>query len=109
RLRSESRRQTPRQWSDVAEDLFVALNPRAAEQVALPDYIVESLASQVPSVRAGVIGELKRLAMGKHAGRAAAALHGLQELASNDDSRMVAAAAVEALQSLEGPEHELLE
>ncbi|MEU7837260.1 caspase family protein [Nonomuraea sp. NPDC049129] len=98
RVRTITPKQTPGKWTfDVQGDLVVARRARPVERPSeLPAELREALQNPIPTVRTAVVGELERLLRGAHAGLALAARMALRELA-DDDSRMVSAAAAQAL------------
>ncbi|MFG1964827.1 caspase family protein [Nonomuraea sp. NPDC049028] len=98
RVRTITPKQTPGKWTfDVQGDLVVARRARPVERPSeLPAELREALQNPIPTVRTAVVGELERLLRGAHAGLALAARMALRELA-DDGSRMVSAAAAQAL------------
>lgn len=98
RVRRVTPHQTPGKWMlDVRGDLHIARRARPVSvPVPLPPELQEALDHSLPGVRAGAVPELRRLLSVSHEGRALAARLALRRLA-DDDSRMVAAAAREAL------------
>jgi hypothetical protein len=100
RLEREGSKQTPRKWSDLSGDLYIALNPRAGEEVTLPADLASAIENPIAAIRIGSIEELTRLACGRHVGYANAARYALERLAT-DDSRKVSIAAAAALESIQ--------
>jgi caspase domain-containing protein len=100
RLEKEGSKQTPRKWSDLSGDLYIALNPRAGEELTLPAELVSAIENPIASIRLGAIQELTRLARGRHVGYANAARSALERLAT-DDSRSVSEAAEDAIASIQ--------
>jgi hypothetical protein len=98
RVRRVTPHQTPGKWMlDVRGDLRIARRARPVSvPVALPSELQEAIDHSLPGVRAGAIPELRRMLSVAHEGRALAARLALQRLVE-DDSRMVAGAAREAL------------
>ncbi|SDG07848.1 Caspase domain-containing protein [Lentzea fradiae] len=102
RVRRVTPHQTPGKWMlDVRGDLRIARRALPVTvPVPLPSELQEAVDHSLPGVRAGAVPELRRLLTVAHEGRALAARLALRRLV-DDDSRMVAAAAREALE--EGP------
>jgi hypothetical protein len=100
RLEKEGSKQTPRKWSDLSGDLYIALNPRAGEEVTLPFELASAIENPIGAIRLGAVEELTRLACGRHIGYANAARYALERLAT-DDSRKVSDAATKALASIQ--------
>ena len=102
-VREVTPHQTPGKWTfGVQGDLVIARRGGpVTEPSQLPADLQDSLASPLAGVRAGAVGELARLADGRHQGLALAARQALADLA-DDDSRTVAAAATAALASAPG-------
>ena len=103
-VRDVTPHQTPGKWTfGVQGDLVIARRGGpVTEPPELPTDLQDSLASPLAGVRAGAVGELARLADGRHQGLALAARRALADLA-DDDSRTVAAAAEAALASTPAP------
>ena len=97
-VREVTPHQTPGKWTfGVQGDLVIARRGGPVTKPSpLPADLQDSLASPLAGVRAGAVGELARLAGGRHEGLALAARQTLADLAE-DDSRTVAAAATAAL------------
>ena len=97
-VREVTPHQTPGKWTfGVQGDLVIARrNSPVTEPATLPADLQHSLDSPLAGVRAGAVGELARLAAGRHQGLALAARKALEEL-TEDDSRTVVAAATAAL------------
>ncbi|GHH53866.1 effector-associated constant component EACC1 [Lentzea cavernae] len=98
RVRRVTPHQTPGKWMlDVRGDLRIARRARPVSvPAALPSELQEAIDHSLPGVRAGAIPELRRMLSVAHEGRVLAARMALRRL-RDDDSRMVAAAAREAL------------
>ncbi|MEU0878827.1 caspase family protein [Lentzea sp. NPDC005914] len=98
RVRRVTPHQTPGKWMlDVRGDLRIARRAHPVSvPAALPAELQEALDHSLPGVRAGTVPELRRMLSVRHQGRALAARLALRHL-TEDDSRMVAAAAREAL------------
>ncbi|SFQ98956.1 Uncharacterized protein, contains caspase domain [Lentzea waywayandensis] len=98
RVRRVTPHQTPGKWMlDVRGDLRIARRARPVSvPAALPAELQDAIDHSLPGVRAGAIPELRRMLSIAHEGRVLAARLALRKL-SDDDSRMVAAAARDAL------------
>ncbi|SEQ78072.1 Uncharacterized protein, contains caspase domain [Lentzea xinjiangensis] len=98
RVRRVTPHQTPGKWMlDVRGDLRIARRARPVSvPAALPAELQDAIDHSLPGVRAGAIPELRRMLTVAHEGRVLAARLALRRLA-DDDSRMVAGAAREAL------------
>ncbi|MGW6444181.1 caspase family protein [Lentzea sp. NPDC055074] len=98
RVRRVTPHQTPGKWMlDVRGDLRIARRARPVSvPSSLPSELQEAIDHSLPGVRAGAIPELRRLLSVAHEGRVLAARLALRRL-TEDDSRMVASAAREAL------------
>jgi hypothetical protein len=103
-VRDVTPHQTPGKWTfGVQGDLVIARRGGpVTEPSPLPADLQDSLASPLAGVRAGTVGELARLAEGRHQGLALAAQRALTDL-TDDDSRTVAAAATAALAGVPAP------
>ncbi|MEO3825833.1 caspase family protein [Actinomadura sp. B10D3] len=87
--------QTPTKFSDVSGELIVAFSPGTARAPALPDEVSSAVGHPLASVRAAAVTTLKDLALaGGGVGRLA--YERLRTLL-DDDSRMVATGAREAI------------
>jgi hypothetical protein len=104
RVRRVTPHQTPGKWMlDVRGDLRIARRARPVSvPSALPAELQEAIDHSLPGVRAGAIPELRRMLSVAHEGRVLAARLALRRLV-DDDSRMVAAAAAEALEEPSKP------
>jgi hypothetical protein len=92
-------KQTPGKWSYKQQgDIVIAKNPHppVVKAADLPTELKQAIDSPFASVREGAVSELARLLRGSNAGLALAAREALQHL-SEDDSRKVSIAAVEAI------------
>ncbi|MFS8097750.1 caspase family protein [Lentzea alba] len=98
RVRRVTPHQTPGKWMlDVRGDLRIARRARPVTvPSALPTELQEAIDHSLPGVRAGAVPELQRMLSVAHEGRVLAARLALRRLA-DDDSRMVATRAAEAL------------
>ncbi|USX56050.1 caspase family protein [Lentzea sp. HUAS12] len=98
RVRRVTPHQTPGKWMlDVRGDLRIARRARPVSvPAALPSELQDAIDHSLPGVRAGAVPELRRMLSVAHEGRVLAARLALRRLV-DDDSRMVAAAAREAL------------
>ncbi|MFJ5984737.1 caspase domain-containing protein [Lentzea sp. NPDC092896] len=98
RVRRVTPHQTPGKWMlDVRGDLRIARRARPVTVPApLPSELRDAIDHSLPGVRAGAVPELRRMLSVAHEGRALAARLALRGLLE-DDSRMVASAAREAL------------
>ncbi|SDM23299.1 Caspase domain-containing protein [Lentzea albidocapillata subsp. violacea] len=98
RVRRVTPHQTPGKWMlDVRGDLRIARRARPVSvPAALPAELQEAIDHSLPGVRAGAVPELRRMLSVAHEGRVLAARMALRRL-TEDDSRMVASAAREAL------------
>ncbi|MDX8141148.1 caspase family protein [Lentzea sp. BCCO 10_0061] len=98
RVRRVTPHQTPGKWMlDVRGDLRIARRARPVTvPAALPAELRDAIDHSLPGVRAGAIPELRRMLSVAHEGRVLAARLALRGLLE-DDSRMVASAAREAL------------
>lgn len=100
RVRLESPQQTPNKWEfGVRESLFIARSPRRRVTAArLPAEIQLLLDDSDPRVRKIGVSDLEVLVWSQNMPIALAALRRLEEL-TDDDSRLVSAAAANALRS----------
>ncbi|MCA2219891.1 caspase family protein [Nonomuraea aurantiaca] len=98
KVRTGTPKQTPGKWTfDVQGDLVIARRSRPVNRPApLPPELQEAVDHPIADIRAGTIDTLARLRRSRHAGLALAARLTLERLA-DDDSRMVSAAAAQAL------------
>ena len=93
-VRAATPNQTPGKWTfGVQGELVIARRARPVTTPAsLPSELQEAIDSPFAGVRAGAVSELARLLRSRHAGLALAARLTLERL-TDDDSRMVSAAA----------------
>src|SRR5215472_7704690 len=99
-VRAVTPHQTPGKWTfGVQGELVIARRSQPVTTPApLPREVQEAIDSPLAAVRAAAVQELARLMTAKHAGVALAARLALERFTS-DDSRTVAAAAMDALGS----------
>ena len=97
---NDTPKQTPGKWAFGQQGEIVIAQNAAASRTKLPPEIEEAVRSTLPSVRLEAVRELDIILRGRHAGRSNAAREVLKRLAE-DDSRRVAAAAVEMLKAFE--------
>ena len=97
---NETPKQTPGKWAFGQQGEIVIAQNAAASRTKLPPEIEEAVRSTLPSVRLEAVRELDIILRGRHAGRSNAAREVLKRLAE-DDSRRVAAAAVEMLKAFD--------
>ena len=97
---NDTPKQTPGKWAFGQQGEIVIAHNAAASRTKLPPEIEEAVRSTLPSVRLEAVRELDIILRGRHAGRSNAAREVLKRLAE-DDSRRVAAAAVEMLKAFE--------
>ena len=97
---NDTPKQTPGKWAFGQQGEIVIAHNAAASRTKLPPEIEEAVRSTLPSVRLEAVRELDIILRGRHAGRSNAAREMLKRLAE-DDSRRVAAAAVEMLRAFE--------
>ena len=97
---NDTPKQTPGKWAFGQQGDIVIAQSAAASRSKLPPEIEEAVRSTLPSVRLEAVRELDIILRGRHAGRSNAAREVLKRLAE-DDSRRVAAAAVEMLRAFE--------
>ena len=97
---NDTPKQTPGKWAFGQQGEIVIAHNAAASRTKLPPEIEEAVRSTLPSVRLEAVRELDNVLRGRHAGRSNAAREMLKRLAE-DDSRRVAAAAVEMLRAFE--------
>jgi ABC-type glycerol-3-phosphate transport system substrate-binding protein len=98
RVRAATPNQTPGKWAfGLQGDLVIARRAHpVTTPVPLPPGLQEAIDSPIAGIRAAAVPELTRLLHSRHAGLALAARQTLERL-TNDDSRMVSAAATAAL------------
>jgi uncharacterized RDD family membrane protein YckC len=98
KVRAVTPNQTPGKWMfGVQGELVIARRGRPVTTAApLPPELQQLVDHPVASARAGAVQELQHLLSARHAGLALAARQTLERL-TNDDSRMVSAAASAAL------------
>ena len=97
---NDTPKQTPGKWAFGQQGDIVIAHNAAASRTKLPPEIEEAVRSTLPSVRLEAVRELDIILRGRHPGRSNAAREVLKRLAE-DDSRRVAAAAVEMLRAFE--------
>ena len=97
---NDTPKQTPGKWAFGQQGEIVIAHNAAASRTKLPPEIEEAVRSTLPSVRLEAVRELDNVLRGRHAGRSNAAREVLKRL-TEDDSRKVAAAAVEMLKAFE--------
>ena len=97
---NETPSQTPGKWAYGQQGEIVIAQNAAASRGTLPLEIQEAVSSTLPSVRLEAVRQLDSFLRGRHAPRASAARDALKRLAE-DDSRRVAAAAVDTLNAFE--------
>ena len=97
---NDTPKQTPGKWAFGQQGDIVIAHNAAASRTKLPPEIEEAVRNTLPSVRLEAVRELDIILRGRHAGRSNAAREVLKRLAE-DDSRRVAAAAVEMLKAFE--------
>ena len=97
---NDTPKQTPGKWAFGQQGEIVIAHNAAASRTKLPPEIEEAVRSTLPSVRLEAVRELDNILRGRHAGRSHAAREVLKRLAE-DDSRKVAAAAVEMLRAFD--------
>ncbi len=104
KVRAATPNQTPSKWTfGVQGDLYIARRASPVTTPApLPPQLQEAIGSPFAAIRAATVQELVRLLHGRHAGLALGARLALQQL-TDDDSRTVAAAATEALNTQAPP------
>jgi TIR domain/Caspase domain len=104
-VRAATPNQWPRRWNfEVAGDLWIARSP-SVRPVPLPPELQQAGQHPIAPVRLAAVEELKQLLRGDHAGLAVAARTTLERL-TDDDSRMVAAAAKAVLAGTPPPVRE---
>ena len=98
KVRATTPNQTPSKWTfGVQGDLYIARRGRPVTRPApLPAELDQALDHPLVSIRLGVVHELQRLLLGRHAGLYLAARQALDHM-TDDDSRSVASAAAAAL------------
>src|SRR6266545_458610 len=104
KVRAATPNQTPGKWTfGVEGELYIARRASPVTTPApLPPQLQEAIGSPFAAIRAAAVQELVRLLHGRHAGLALGARLALQQL-TDDDSRTVAAAATEALNTQAPP------
>ena len=97
---NETPSQTPGKWAYGQQGEIIIAQNAAASRGTLPPEIQEAVGSTLPSVRLEAVRQLDSFLRGRHAPRASAAREALKRLAE-DDSRRVAAAALDTLNAFE--------
>ncbi len=97
---NETPSQTPGKWAYGQQGEIIIAQNAAASRGTLPPEIQEAVSSTLPSVRLEAVRQLDSFLRGRHAPRASAARDALKRLAE-DDSRRVAAAAIDTLNAFE--------
>jgi len=97
---NETPKQTPGKWAYGQQGEIVIAQNAAASRAKLPQEIEEAVRSTLPSVRLEAVRELDSILRGRHVLRSGAAREVLKRLAE-DDSRRVAAAAIDILKAFE--------
>ena len=101
RVREQNPHQTPSRDVEMQGELYLARRSRPVTTPApLPAELQQVIDHPLAGIRAGAVQELARLLGGRHAGLALAAKLALERL-TTDDSRIVAAAAAEALAAVD--------
>jgi TolA protein len=95
---STTPRQTPYKWSYRQQGEIVLAHNPFVKSGTLPPEIQDAIASSSSNVRVNVVADLQALLGGQDAGQSRAALAALKDL-TQDDSRKVANAAIEALKA----------
>ena len=105
KVRESTPNQTPGKWTfGVQGDIYLAHRARPVTKPAtLPSELHEAIDHPMTGMRIGAVHELTRLLGSRHAGMALAARLALEHLV-DDDSRIVSAAATEALTAGPKPE-----
>ena len=100
RVVSENRDQTPQKWVYKQEgELIIAKNPNPKKPAPadLPEELKLAIKSPFVSVRTDAVQELKRLLAGSNPVLSQFAYQALMDVASNDDSKLIASTAAAAL------------
>jgi hypothetical protein len=96
-------RQTPGKWSYSQQGEIVLRESKVVETIRptrLPADLLAAAESTLPYVREGAVRQLEHLLKGRNIGLAQAARALLEKMATEDDSRYIASAARQALQSV---------
>jgi len=96
-------KQTPTKSASKQEGEIVLRQSTRIENikpVSLPDEIIEAIEDTRPFVREVTVQQLEKLLKGKNLGLARSAREALEKIADQDDSRRVAQAALQALESI---------
>lgn len=96
-------KQTPTKSSSKQEGEIILRKITRLEDikpVALPDQLVSEIENPYPEVRLRAVEQLAKLLTGKNLGLARSAREALERIAAADDSRRVAEAATETLESI---------
>ena len=100
KVRDAVPQQKPGWHGNIEGTLYVATSPRGPRPAELPAELSAAVQNPLPSVRIAVVRDLVTMCAGAHAGTVAAVHTALIKLA-DDDSRRVAATALEALEEIE--------
>lgn len=96
-------KQTPGKWSYKQQGEIVLRQSTRMENikpVSLPDQLTGEIENPYPEVRLRAVLQLAKLVSGKHLGFARSAREALERIEKEDDSRRVAQAATQILESL---------
>ncbi|MEO7841853.1 MAG: caspase family protein [Anaerolineales bacterium] len=96
-------KQTPSKFSSRQQGEIVLRQSMRLEDIkpiSLPDQLVSEIENPYPEVRLRAVQQLEKLLTGKNLGLARSAREALEKIANQDDSRRVAQAALQALESI---------
>jgi formylglycine-generating enzyme required for sulfatase activity len=99
-VREATPNQTPTKSSSKQEgDIILRQNIRIADirPVSLPDQLIGEIENPYPEIRLRAVEQLAKILNGKKLGLARSAREALEKMSTEDDSRRVAQAAVQAL------------